>query len=77
MLNNTKETIDIEILDQIPISESLKITIKTLEIGNGTFDETTGGILWKRNIKSGSSEKIELSYELKYPKDAQIQYYSR
>lgn len=75
--NNTKETIELEVLDQIPLSENQKITVKTLNIGDGDFDTKTGSILWNRKINSGASEKINFSYEVKYPKEMQIQYYSR
>ncbi|MFC6268095.1 DUF4139 domain-containing protein [Frigoriflavimonas asaccharolytica] len=75
--NNTKETIELEILDQLPISENSKISVKSLEIGNGVLDEKTGSILWSRNISSGATEKIDLSYEVKYPKEMQIRYYQR
>lgn len=75
--NNTKENIELEVLDQIPLSENQKITVKTLNIGDGNYDEKTGSILWNRKINSGVSEKINFSYEVKYPKEMQIQYYSR
>jgi len=75
--NNTKENIELEILDQIPLSENQKIIVKTLNIGDGDFDIKTGSILWNRKINSGVSEKINFSYEVKYPKEMQIQYYSR
>ncbi|MFY1047135.1 DUF4139 domain-containing protein [Chryseobacterium sp. GP-SGM7] len=75
--NNTKESIELEILDQIPLSENQKITVKTLSIDNGEFDAKTGSILWNRKINSGNTEKINFSYEVKYPKEMQIQYYSR
>lgn len=75
--NNTKESIELEILDQLPISENSKILVKALETGNGSLDEKTGSILWNRNISSGGSDKINFSYEVKYPKEMQIQYYSR
>lgn len=75
--NNTKENIELEVLDQIPLSENQKITVKTLNIGDGDFDTKTGSILWNRKINSGASEKINFSYEVKYPKEMQIQYYSR
>ncbi|WP_175622166.1 DUF4139 domain-containing protein [Chryseobacterium schmidteae] len=75
--NNTKENIELEVLDQIPLSENQKITVKTLNIGDGNFDDKTGSILWNRKINSGASEKINFSYEVKYPKEMQIQYYSR
>ncbi|WP_292010690.1 DUF4139 domain-containing protein [Chryseobacterium sp.] len=75
--NNTKESIELEILDQVPISENSKISVKTLEIGDGEWDEKTGSILWSRKINTGSTEKINFSYEIKYPKDTRIQYYNR
>lgn len=75
--NNTKESIELEILDQIPLSENQKITVKTLNIGDGDLDTKTRSILWNRKINSGASEKINFSYEVKYPKEMQIQYYSR
>ncbi|MDH6252932.1 uncharacterized protein (TIGR02231 family) [Chryseobacterium sp. H1D6B] len=75
--NNTKESIELEVLDQLPISENSKILVKALEIGDGSLDEKTGSILWNRKIGSGSSDKISFSYEVKYPKEMQIQYYSR
>lgn len=75
--NNTKENIELEILDQLPISENSKISVKALEIGDGSLDEKTGGILWNRKIGSGNSGTINFSYEVKYPKDMQIQYYNR
>ena len=75
--NNTKEAIDIEILDQIPISENSKISVKALSFDNGEYDEKTGSLLWNKKIASGATEKISLSYEVKYPKDMQVQYYNR
>ena len=75
--NNTKQTINIEILDQIPLSENNKISVKFLEIGNGNLDEKTGSILWKRDLASGASDKISFSYEVKYPKESNVHYYNR
>ncbi|AZA82697.1 hypothetical protein C1637_20365 [Chryseobacterium lactis] len=75
--NNTKESIELEVLDQLPISENSKIQIKAIETGGGNLDEKTGSILWNKNINSGGSDKINFSYEVKYPKEMQIRYYSR
>ncbi|AZA60872.1 DUF4139 domain-containing protein [Chryseobacterium indoltheticum] len=75
--NNTKENIELEVLDQIPLSENQKITVKTLNIGDGNYDDKAGSILWNRKINIGGTEKINFSYEVKYPKEMQIQYYSR
>lgn len=75
--NNTKENVELEVLDQLPISENSKILVKTINLSGGIHDEKTGSILWNKNIGSGSSEKIIFSYEVKYPKEMQIQYYNR
>jgi uncharacterized protein (TIGR02231 family) len=75
--NNKNEAISIEILDQTPKSENEKITVKNLEIGDGNYNETTSAILWTRNINPGTTEKISLSYEVKYPKDMKIMYENR
>jgi uncharacterized protein (TIGR02231 family) len=75
--NNTKESINLEILDQLPISENSKILVKAIDMNGGNYDDKTGSLLWNKTINSGSSEKINFSYEIKYPKDLQIQYYSR
>jgi uncharacterized protein (TIGR02231 family) len=75
--NNTKQTIDLEVLDQLPISENEKITVKSLTIGDGVYDEKTGSILWQRKIESGKTEIIYFAYELKYPKDMRIHYSNR
>lgn len=74
--NNTKDAITIEVLDQLPISENSKITVKALEIGDGEFDKTTGSILWNRTINSGATSKIPFSYEVKYPKEMRIRYHN-
>ncbi|SEH37520.1 DUF4139 domain-containing protein [Chryseobacterium culicis] len=75
--NNTKQNIELEVLDQLPISENSKILVKVIDLGGGNLDEKTGSILWNKNISSGGSEKMVFSYEVKYPKDLHIQYYSR
>ncbi|MBV8325660.1 mucoidy inhibitor MuiA family protein [Chryseobacterium sp.] len=75
--NNKKESIELEILDQVPVSENSKISVKAVDTGDGSFDEKTGSILWNKKIISGGSEKIVFSYEVKYPKEMRIQYYNR
>lgn len=75
--NNTKQTIDLEVLDQLPISENEKITVKSLTIGDGNYDEKTGSILWQRKLESGKTEIIHFAFELKYPKEMRIHYSNR
>jgi len=83
---NTKETygfeiivknkksigIDIEILDQIPVSQNKVITVELEETGNATYVKKVGKLLWKLNIPAGQSKKVQFKYFVKYPKDEKI-----
>ena len=37
------------------------------------LNETTGELKWEFNLKPGESKKILLSFEIKYPKNKQIE----
>lgn len=75
--NNTKNSVELEILDQLPLSENSKVTVKALQLADGELDEATGSVLWNRTFGSGQSGEINFSYEIKYPKDMQLRYYNR
>jgi len=73
-IRNTKGTaIDIEILDQIPVSrqEDIKVELESSEGAEYTADY--GKLLWHLQIPAGQSKKIRLVYNIKYPKDKSIQ----
>jgi uncharacterized protein (TIGR02231 family) len=70
--NNKNTAIEIELLDQYPISKNSQIEI-TLEDANGaTVTEEYGKLLWKIKLQPNESRKIKLVYTIKYPKDKQI-----
>jgi uncharacterized protein (TIGR02231 family) len=71
--NNRKTDIKIQILDQIPISQTDEIEVKVLEISGAQKNETTGELKWEFNLKPGESKKLRLSYEIKYPKNKEIE----
>ena len=72
--NNRKSPINIEILDQIPISQNADIEVKILEISNADYNETKGELKWKFKLNPGEMKRIRLSYSIKYPKRKQILY---
>ncbi len=72
--NNRKSPITIEILDQIPISQSAEIEVKILETSKAVYNETTGELKWQYQLEPGETKKIKLSFSIKYPKQKQIQY---
>ena len=71
--NNRKTEIDIEIIDQIPISQSDEIEVKILEISDAVYIEETGKLKWHFKLKPGEIKKIKLSFSIKYPKNKKIQ----
>ena len=75
--NNGPKPINIDILDQVPISQNNKIAIELLEDAGGDFDKKTGSILWEKTIARGSSTTFTFSYEVQYPKEMVLQQYYR
>ncbi|HNB50161.1 MAG TPA: DUF4139 domain-containing protein [Chitinophagales bacterium] len=73
MIKNNKNTsIEIELLDQFPISKNSQIEV-TLEEANGaTITEEYGKLVWKIKLQANESKKVKLIYTVKYPKDKQI-----
>ncbi|HMV13786.1 MAG TPA: DUF4139 domain-containing protein [Chitinophagales bacterium] len=70
--NNKNTSIEIELLDQFPISKNSQIEV-TLEEANGaTITEEYGKLVWKIKLQANESKKVKLIYTIKYPKDKQI-----
>ena len=70
--NNKKKEIDIVLQDQIPVSANNDIVVELQEKSNAVYDAEKGFLIWNLKIKSGSSEKVKLSYTIQYPKDKTI-----
>ena len=67
--NNKSIPVNIEILDNIPISKNKEIEV-TLENDDGAdYMKDYGKLLWRINLKPGESKKIRFSFMVKYPKD--------
>lgn len=71
--NNKSTAIDIDVLDQIPISKSDDIKVEIEDKSGAIYTAELGKINWKLNIAPNSSKKVKLIYTLKYPKDQTVQ----
>ena len=67
--NNNNTQVDIKIDDQIPISNSEKITITKGELSGASYNEKTGLLFWETSLKPLESKTFTFSYTCKYPKD--------
>ncbi len=66
--NTKKQSISLDILDQIPISQHGEVEVEVEEISGGTYDPATGKITWKTTIEPGQTVAFQLRFSAKYPK---------
>ena len=71
--NNKKQSIDMNLSDQFPISQTKEIEVTLSESGDAEVDNETGFLKWNVKLKPGESKKYRFSYQLKYPKDKVLQ----
>ena len=70
--NNKKESIQIALKDQFPISTDKEITIELLENSKAKVNSETGLLEWDLKLSANETKKIRISYKVKYPKDKTI-----
>lgn len=74
IIKNKKNTaIDIEILDQIPVSQDKAIEIVLEEKSGAAYTKENGKLLWTLNLQPRQSKEVTFRYTIKYPKKAQVQ----
>lgn len=71
--NNRSTPIDIEIFDQVPISQSNQITVLTDEISDGEKSDETGEVTWRLKVAANGVVSKEIGYTVKYPKNMRIE----
>lgn len=67
--NNKKETVEMLLKDQYPLSTDKEIEIELLQNDNAKINTETGILTWTLSLKSQETKKIRISYKVKYPKD--------
>jgi uncharacterized protein (TIGR02231 family) len=73
VVKNTRKTaVDVELMDQIPVSQDAEIIVETQELSKGVLDPATGFVTWHLNIPPGETARVVLTYSIKYPKNKQV-----
>ena len=67
--NKKKTEIEIEILDQIPLSKNSEIEVEANETSKAKLDAETGKLSWKIKLAPGEEKKMKVGYTVKFPKD--------
>lgn len=67
--NNKKESAQLVLKDQYPLSQDKEIEIELLQSDAAKVDKETGILTWDLDLKPNETKKIRISYRLKYPKE--------
>ena len=66
--NTKKQSVQLEIIDQLPISQSSEVEVEQEEISGATVDSKTGKVVWNVTIEPGQTVKKQLRFNVTYPK---------
>ena len=70
--NNKVKAIEIDVVDQIPLSKIKEIEVEVIENSSTEYDETTGKLIWKLTIQPGETATVSFKFLVKYPKDKNL-----
>ena len=67
IINTSSEAIEIEVLDQVPVSTDKEIEVKVLQIGGALHETESGKLSWKLKLLPKQEQKLRFEYEISYP----------
>lgn len=72
-VRNTKsDKIMLELLDQIPVSQTSDIKVEIIDISGASIDEETGILTWNLEIKPGETREVIVHYSVEYPRNRTV-----
>jgi uncharacterized protein (TIGR02231 family) len=72
MKNTRSSKIEIEVEDQLPLTQDKSISIERKELSGAKYDEMSGVLKWRTHVQAKDSKKITLVYQIKAPKTIPI-----
>jgi hypothetical protein len=70
--NNKKLPINLILQDQFPISTTKEIEVNDTKAPEAQVEKETGIVTWSFNLPPAQEKKVQISYEVKYPKDRRV-----
>ncbi len=58
--------------DEIPVSQNSEITVETQQVSGGKLDALTGKVAWSFNLNPLAEKKLNLKYQVRYPKNQSV-----
>jgi uncharacterized protein (TIGR02231 family) len=74
MKNSRAQKIEIDIEDQLPLSQDKNIVIEKKELSGAKYEEITGLLKWRTTIGAKDTKKLTLSYQVKSPKNSAVSF---
>lgn len=72
-VRNTKaDAIKIVVEDQVPVSSNSQIEVTVSDVGSARYNKNTGKLSWELSLLPSETKKVQFRYEVKYPKDKQL-----
>lgn len=72
MKNSRSTKIEIEVEDQLPLSQDKTVVIERKELSGAKYDELTGKLKWRSIIQAKDNKKLTLTYQVKAPKNMPV-----
>jgi hypothetical protein len=70
--NRKNQPVNLLVEDQVPVSQNSSIEVESQELSGGLLDKATGKIVWSLPLKALEDKKLELKYQVKYPKNQSV-----
>lgn len=70
--NHKNQPIKLLVEDQVPVSQNTAIEVEKQQLSAGKADELTGKVAWNLVLKPQDDKKLELKYQVKFPKNQQV-----
>lgn len=67
--NNKQTPINIDVQDHVPVSGQSDIEVTDVAHTGATIDKETSIVTWTMNIDKNTNKKVQISYQITYPKD--------
>ncbi|MBL7788089.1 MAG: DUF4139 domain-containing protein [Chitinophagales bacterium] len=71
--NNRNKPINIEIWDQVPVSQEKDITVDIEEISGAQLDAPSGKLVWRLDVAPAKTESLSVEFNVKYPSNKSVQ----
>ena len=66
--NNKNQAVNIEVHDQVPVSDRSDVEVEVKDLSGGKMNTETGEVIWHLHLAPGKKKELILHYAVKHPK---------